>query len=111
MDADWMDLLDEKNKEIERLQIKDLPLLLEYERKKRKLSLRDVEDEIGIGHATLSRVERGYAFDIPTLEKIVAWLGLEVQLAEKDENQCATDENQYSISPAIQGIAFPMCLS
>jgi len=65
------------------MQIKDLPLFLECERKKQKLSLRDVEDEIGVSHATLSRIERGYAFDIPTLEKIVAWLGLEVQLAEK----------------------------
>ena len=65
------------------MQLKDLPLLLEYERKKRKLSLRDVEDEIGISHATLSRIERGYAFDILSLEKIVAWLNLEVQLAEK----------------------------
>ena len=65
------------------MQFKDFPLLLEYERKKRKLSLRDVEEEIGISRATLSRIERGYAFDILTLEKIVAWLGLEVQLAEK----------------------------
>ena len=66
------------------MHLKDLPLLLEYERKKRKLSLRDVEDQIGVSHATLSRVERGYAFDILSLEKIVAWLGLEVQLAEKE---------------------------
>ena len=66
------------------MQLKDLPLLLEYERKKRKLSLRDVEDEIGISHATLSRIERGYAFDILTLEKIVAWLGLEIRFAEKE---------------------------
>lgn len=65
------------------MQLKDLPLLLEQERKKRKLSLRDVEDEIGVSHATLSRIERGYAFDIPTLEKIVAWLGLEIRFAEK----------------------------
>ena len=65
------------------MQIKDLPLLLGCERKKRELSLRDVEDEIGIGHATLSRIERGYAFDILTLEKIVAWLGLEIWFAEK----------------------------
>jgi len=65
------------------MQLKDLPLLLGCERKKRELSLRDVENEIGVSHATLSRIERGYAFDILSLEKIVAWLGLEVQLAEK----------------------------
>ena len=66
------------------MQIKDLPLLLEQERKKQKLSLRNVEDEIGVSHATLSRIERGYAFDILTLEKIVAWLGLEIRFAKKE---------------------------
>ena len=66
------------------MRLKDLPFLLEQERKKRELSLRDVEAETGIGHATLSRIERGYAFDIPTLEKIVAWLGLEIRFAKKE---------------------------
>jgi transcriptional regulator with XRE-family HTH domain len=45
----------------------------------RGLSLRDLAPQIGIGHATLMRIEQGQAFDADTLLKLWAWL-----LAEDD---------------------------
>lgn len=40
----------------------------------RGFSLRDVAPEIGIGHATLMRIETGQAFDAETLLKLWTWL-------------------------------------
>lgn len=40
----------------------------------RGLSLREIAPEIGIGHATLMRIEQGQAFDTETFLKLVAWL-------------------------------------
>ena len=37
-------------------------------------TLRDVAPEIGIGHATLMRIEAGEAFDVDTLLKLWTWL-------------------------------------
>lgn len=37
-------------------------------------TLRDVAPEIGIGHATLMRIEAGQSFDAPTLLKLWDWL-------------------------------------
>jgi transcriptional regulator with XRE-family HTH domain len=37
-------------------------------------SLRDVALEIGIGYATLGRIEHGETFDVATLQKLGAWL-------------------------------------
>lgn len=37
-------------------------------------TLRDVATEIGIGHATLMRIEHGEAFDAATLLKLWTWL-------------------------------------
>jgi len=39
--------------------------------------VRAVAKEIGISHATLSRVERGFLPDLKTYEKICRWLGIE----------------------------------
>ncbi len=36
--------------------------------------LREVASEIGIGHATLMRIEHGEAFDVATWLKVQAWL-------------------------------------
>lgn len=49
---------------------------LKAERRKRRLSLRDLSYEIGISVNTLSRVERGYLPDLKNYQKIVDWLGL-----------------------------------
>ena len=43
--------------------------------KRGKTSYRDAAIEIGIGHATLARLEKGFAPDIPTLNKVCKWLG------------------------------------
>ena len=38
------------------------------------VGLREQAKEIGIGHATLMRIEHGEAFDADTLLKLIAWL-------------------------------------
>ena len=40
----------------------------------RGLSLRDLAPKIGIGHATLMRIETGQLFDADTLLKLLAWM-------------------------------------
>lgn len=40
----------------------------------RGLSLRDIAPDIGIGHATLMRIETGQAFDAETLLKLWNWM-------------------------------------
>ncbi|MCC7169904.1 MAG: helix-turn-helix transcriptional regulator [Planctomycetes bacterium] len=39
--------------------------------------IREVAKEIGISHATLSRVERGFLPDLETFGKICKWLGVD----------------------------------
>ena len=39
--------------------------------------VREVAREIGISHATLSRVERGFHPDLENYQKITRWLGVE----------------------------------
>lgn len=48
---------------------------LRAERRRRRLSLRDLADEIGVSFNTLSRVERGHVPELKTYEQIVRWLG------------------------------------
>lgn len=48
---------------------------LRAERRKRRLSLRDLADEIGVGFNTLSRVERGHVPELKNYDRIVKWLG------------------------------------
>lgn len=48
---------------------------LRTERRRRRLSLRDLADEIGISFNTLSRVERGHLPELKNYERIVRWLG------------------------------------
>lgn len=48
---------------------------LRTERRQRRLSLRDLSDEIGVSFNTLSRVERGHVPDVKNFERILAWLG------------------------------------
>lgn len=47
---------------------------LRAERRRRRLSLRDLADEIGVSFNTLSRVERGHLPDLTNYNRIVAWL-------------------------------------
>lgn len=48
--------------------------MLRLYRTVRGLSLRDIAPAIGIGHATLMRIEAGQAFDADTLLKLWAWM-------------------------------------
>ncbi|MGD2158049.1 MAG: hypothetical protein PVG32_14330 [Anaerolineales bacterium] len=46
----------------------------------RKLSVRAAAREIGISHTTLLRALDGENMDIPTIEKIAAWMGIRTSL-------------------------------
>jgi len=48
---------------------------LRAERRRRRLSLRDLADEIGVSFNTLSRIERGHVPELKTYDRIVKWLG------------------------------------
>lgn len=58
---------------------------LRAERRKRRLSLRDLADEIGVGFNTLSRVERGHVPELKNYDRIVRWLGSPGQALFEDE--------------------------
>lgn len=47
---------------------------LRAERRRRRQSLRDLADEIGVSFNTLSRVERGHVPELRNYERIVNWL-------------------------------------
>ncbi len=46
-------------------------------KKRADRGIREVSKEIGISHATLSRVERGFLPDLETFGKICKWLGVD----------------------------------
>lgn len=48
--------------------------------------IREVAKEIGISHATLSRVERGFLPDLENYEKICRWLGVEANAVQPQAN-------------------------
>lgn len=52
----------------------NLGLCLRLYRQRKDLSVRQVAPGIGISHATLSRIERGYPTDQATFLKILNWL-------------------------------------
>lgn len=45
-------------------------------REVRKLSLRDLAEEVGIGHATLARIEKGATPDMDTARKLMPYAGM-----------------------------------
>jgi transcriptional regulator with XRE-family HTH domain len=57
-------------------QTPELSGALKAERRKRRLSLREVSYETGISVNTLSRVERGYLPDLKNYQRITDWLGV-----------------------------------
>ena len=57
-------------------QTPELSGALKAERRKRRLSLREVSYETGISVNTLSRVERGYLPDLKNYQRIADWLGV-----------------------------------
>ena len=57
--------------------LEDLGRLILAERTKRGLGIRAAAREVGISHATLARVEKGFLPDLENYEKIRKWLGIE----------------------------------
>lgn len=51
-----------------------LGVALRAERRRRRMSLRDLADEIGVSFNTLSRVERGHLPDLTNYNRIIAWV-------------------------------------
>ena len=56
--------------------LEDLGRLVLEKRSKLGLGIRGAAREIGISHATLSRVEKGFLPDLENFEKIRRWLGI-----------------------------------
>jgi transcriptional regulator with XRE-family HTH domain len=48
--------------------------------------IRAVATEIGISHATLSRVERGFLPDLENFQKIQKWLGISIQVLGNEKS-------------------------
>ena len=61
--------------------LENLGLLIHEKRGDR--GIREVAKEIGISHATLSRVERGHLPDLENYEKICRWLGIGMNPVER----------------------------
>jgi len=53
-----------------------LQILLKEELDRRHLSFRAAAREINVAHTTLIRIINGEPCDVPTLQKIAAWLGV-----------------------------------
>jgi transcriptional regulator with XRE-family HTH domain len=56
--------------------IAQLGAMLKARRREKRLTLRDLADEIGVSLNTLSRVERGHLPDLKNFQRIVDWLGV-----------------------------------
>src|SRR3954462_3368338 len=56
--------------------IADLGAILRAQRRKQRLSLRDLADQTGVSFNTLSRVERGHIPDLKNFHRITDWLGM-----------------------------------
>lgn len=52
---------------------------LRVREKRGELGIRAAAKDIGIGHATLSRVERGFMPDLENYRRICRWLGIKVE--------------------------------
>jgi len=59
--------------------LEDLGRLVLARRDKLGLGIRGAAKEVGISHATLARVEKGFLPDLENYEKIRRWLGIEAE--------------------------------
>jgi transcriptional regulator with XRE-family HTH domain len=57
--------------------LEDLGRLILEKRDERGLGIRAAAREVGISHATLARVEKGFLPDLENYEKIRRWLGVQ----------------------------------
>ena len=60
--------------------LEDLGRLILAKRNENGLGIRAAAKEIGISHATLARVEKGFLPDLENYEKIRMWLGIQQNL-------------------------------
>jgi transcriptional regulator with XRE-family HTH domain len=60
--------------------ISQLGKMLRARRRQKRLSLRDLADQIGVSFNTLSRVERGHVPDLRNLRLISEWLEVPVEV-------------------------------
>lgn len=58
--------------------LEDLGRLVLAKREERGIGIRAAAREVGISHATLARVEKGFLPDLENYQKICRWLGIEV---------------------------------
>lgn len=58
---------------------------LKARRRAKRLTLRDLSDEIGVSFNTLSRVERGHIPDLKNFQRIVDWLEMPAEMFTQDE--------------------------
>jgi len=73
-------------------------LSLKLKQKRGNRGIREVAEEIGIGHATLSRIESGKQPDMMTFIKICKWLGI-------DPNTILGFTDKQSPSPEAMPVA------
>jgi transcriptional regulator with XRE-family HTH domain len=66
--------------------------MLKERRRRKRLSLRDLADQIGVSFNTLSRVERGHVPDLRTLRPIADWLGVPVEMFIEQSGDASTPE-------------------
>lgn len=57
--------------------LEDLGRLVAKHRMEKSLGVRAAAREVGISHATLARVEKGFLPDLENYEKLCRWLGIE----------------------------------
>jgi transcriptional regulator with XRE-family HTH domain len=75
--------------------LEDLGRLILQKRTKLGLGIRAAAREVGVSHATLARVEKGFLPDLENYEKIRLWLGI------KQENIVA-----HANDPSIPQVHF-----
>ncbi|WP_114326085.1 helix-turn-helix domain-containing protein [Candidatus Colwellia aromaticivorans] len=77
--------------------VEALAELLIAERKKRKLSQKDMRMLIGMSQQQYQRIESGQDLKVSTLLRILAGLGLELLITDPDQ----TTQSQHVESPSI----------
>ena len=80
--------------------------LIKSEIRKRNISTRAAAREIGVAHTTLFRILDGKKADVPTIEKIALWLGVNpsslVDLSQPFPNEGITKVAAFfSVNPAL----------
>ena len=76
-----------------RLELEELGRMVSEERKRRRMSLRDAAEDLGIPFNTLARVEKGHIPDLPKFKRLVEWCGADIgQFFEAQEKPASTTD-------------------